>query len=282
MTAALLPDRGLVRLAGEEAATFLNGLVTSEVTSLQPGQARFAALLTPQGKIVADFLVCRTADDLLLDCPRGLAAMLAQKLGFYRLRAKVSVENVSESFDVIAVWGEGPATADLAFPDPRHPDLGQHVIVPHGTAEELFGPLADEADYEAHRIACGIAKGGADFPYGDAFPHETNMDRIGGVDFGKGCYVGQEVVSRMQHRGTARTRIVPVSVDGVAAAGAAVKAGGKPLGTMGSSRQGRGLAWLRLDRASDALAAGEPIFAGEAKLQVAAVDLAMPEKHPHA
>lgn len=278
MTAALLPDRGIVRLAGEDATTFLNGLVTSDVSQLALGEARFAALLTPQGKIVADFIVGKAAESLLLDCPLALAPMLAQKLSFYKLRAKVSVENVSDKFEVVALWSEGPATADLAFTDPRDSQLGQRAIVPHGTAEELFGPLASEADYEAHRIACGIAKGGVDFAYGDAFPHETSMDRTGGVDFKKGCYVGQEVVSRMQHRGTARTRIVRVGVEGDAPQGVEIMAGGKLLGTMGSSVQGRGLALIRLDRTAEALAASQEIVAGEAKLRVDPADLAMPEK----
>ena len=118
-------------------------------------------------------------------------------------------------------------------------------------------------DYEAHRIALGVPRGGLDFIYGDAFPHEADMDQLDGVDFDKGCYVGQEVVSRMEHRGTARNRIVPVAADGFAPdAGVPVMAGDKQVGMMGSAAGGRGLAMLRLDRVADALAAGTPLIAG--------------------
>jgi folate-binding protein YgfZ len=277
MEAALLPDRGIVRLTGDDAASFLNGLVTSDVSALAVGDTRFAALLTPQGKIVVDFLVYGTADGLLLDCPRALAASLSQKLGFYKLRAKVTVENLSDSFDVVALWDGALSRADV-FTDPRHAALGQRAVMPRDTAEQLFAPFADEAAYDAHRIACGVAKGGVDFAYGDAFPHEANMDRIGGVDFGKGCYVGQEVVSRMQHRGTARTRIVRVTFDHPPATGSEIVAGGKSLGIMGSASATQGLALLRLDRAADALAAAQAISADGVVLNVCPADLQMPDK----
>ncbi len=130
--------------------------------------------------------------------------------------------------------------------------------------------LVDAAGYEAHRIALGIPRGGSDFIYGDAFPHETDMDQLGGVDFAKGCYIGQEVVSRIEHRGSARTRIVSITYDGFAPeAGMGVIAGDKNVGTLGSTADGRGLAMLRLDRIEDALAAGAPITAGGVPLRIA-------------
>ena len=133
--------------------------------------------------------------------------------------------------------------------------------------------MVDSTAYEAHRIASGIPRGGLDFMYGDAFPHETNMDRLHGVDFDKGCYVGQEVVSRMQHRGTARTRTVRVVVEGAPPeSGAIILAGDKPLGTMGSSAGGNGLALIRIDRAADALAAGIPLTAGGIAIRLAEPD----------
>ncbi len=195
----------------------------------------------------------------LIDCPRALAQGLADKLGFYRLRAKVEVENLSDSLGVLAAWDGDPAVKpDLTFADPRNAALGWRMLVPEELAQkvaDLIGAdLVDSTAYDAHRIATGVPRGGLDFMYGDAFPHETNMDRLHGVDFDKGCYVGQEVVSRMQHRGTARTRTLRVVLDGPAPApGEAILAGDKSLGTMGSSADGAGLALIRIDRAADAL-----------------------------
>jgi folate-binding protein YgfZ len=140
-------------------------------------------------------------------------------------------------------------------------------------AASIGADLVDGDTYEAHRIALGIPRGGLDFIYGDAFPHETNMDRLHGVDFDKGCYVGQEVVSRMQHRGTARTRTVKVLLDGPAPeAGAAILADNKPVGTMGSSANGNGIALIRTDRAADALDAGISLTAGGLALRLADPD----------
>src|SRR3954451_20656940 len=258
MKAAFLPERAVVKVSGDEARNFLNGLVTTDVTLLRPGLGRFGALLTPQGKIVADFLITEAPSGhgggFLIDCPRALAQTLAVKLGFYKLRAKVAVENLSDSLGVLAVWDGDPAIkGDLTFADPRNEKLGKRILVPADLAPKaaaLIGAdLVGSAAYEAHRIACGAPRGGTDFMYGDAFPHETNMDRLHGVDFDKGCYVGQEVVSRMQHRGIARTRIVRLILEDLAPeAGVAIVAGEKPLGTMGSTAGPHGLALIRIDR----------------------------------
>src|SRR5262249_15607564 len=162
----------------------------------------------------------------------------------YKLRAKVIVEDLSEILGVLAIWdGAGETGYGLCYRDPRLPDLGARCMLPpHRAAEaaaDLGAALAEPAAYEAHRIALGVARGGVDFIYGDAFPHETDMDQLGGIDFDKGCFVGQEVVSRIEHRGTARSRIVPVAYDGFAPeAGMPVNAGEKTVGTFGSSAQG--------------------------------------------
>ena len=278
MQAALLSDRGVVKVAGEDARRFLHGLVTADVTQLSPGQARFAALLTPQGKIIADFLMTEADGEdgggFFLDCPRALVESLTQKLTLYRLRTKVSIENLSEQLGVMAAWdGAGTTECGLVYPDPRLATLGLRCILPPSlateAANELGARLADASAYEAHRIALGIPRGGSDFIYGDAFPHDTGMDQLGGIDFSKGCYIGQEVVSRIEHRGTARTRIVSIVYDGFAPdAGMTVMAGDKTVGTLGSTANGRGVATLRLDRVEDALAAGLPLVAGGVPLRI--------------
>ncbi|MBR0827381.1 folate-binding protein YgfZ [Bradyrhizobium manausense] len=291
MKAAFLGDRGVVKVTGEDARNFLNGLVTTDVDRLKPGLGRFGALLTPQGKIVVDFLITEApaghGGGFLIDCPRALAQGLADKLKFYKLRAKVTVENLTDDLGVLAAWdGTIAAQPDLTFADPRDERLGVRILIPADLKEKLAGligaELVDAADYEAHRIASGVPRGGLDFMYGDAFPHETNMDRLSGVDFDKGCYVGQEVVSRMQHRGTARTRSVKVLIDGPSPeVGVPVLAGEKPVGTMGSTARGAGIALVRTDRVADALDAGLPLTAGGLSVRLADPDIVRtPAKHP--
>jgi tRNA-modifying protein YgfZ len=302
-----LEDRGVLRVAGEDAASFLQGLLTNDVESLTAGEARYAALLTPQGKILFDFLVLRIASEsgaaFLIDCPAAQAADLAKRLGFYRLRAKVTIADESAGFAVAAFWGEeeavmagiGPAspevpptpkqgasatakawmagtspamtavaeqrTAGFFFADPRDPRLGVRAILPRAEAAGLANAGLDA--YEAHRIRLGIPRGGVDFAYADIFPHDANLDLLHGVDFEKGCYVGQEVVSRMRHRGGARKRIVRLTFSGAALEqGTPVVAGETSVGALGSSVAGRALAMVRLDRIEDAAAAGRPLTAG--------------------
>ncbi|MBR0869158.1 folate-binding protein YgfZ [Bradyrhizobium tropiciagri] len=279
MKAAFLPDRGVVKVAGDDARNFLNGLITADIAELRPGQGRFGALLTPQGKIITDFLITEApaghVGGFLIDAPRALAKGLADKLGFYKLRAKVTVENLTDSLGVLAAWdGEPAMTPDLAFADPRNAALGWRILIPvelqQKLAELIGADLVDSSAYEAHRIATGVPRGGLDFMYGDAFPHETNMDHLHGVDFDKGCYVGQEVVSRMQHRGTARTRTVRIVLDGPSPeAGATILAGDKQVGTIGSTAGQNGLALVRIDRVADALDAGLTLTAGGLSLRLA-------------
>lgn len=278
MKAALLPDRGAVKVAGDDARGFLNGLLTADIGKVGPGAPCFAALLTPQGKIIVDCIVAEApaADGggFFLDCPRALAVDFVQKLNFYKLRAKVICEDLSEVLGVLAVWdGGGDTEYGLVYPDPRLPALGLRVMLPphlaKAAATEVGAELVDASAYEAHRITLGVPRGGLDFIYGDAFPHETDMDQLAGVDFDKGCYVGQEVVSRMEHRGTARNRVVPVTAAGFAPdAGIPVMAGEKQVGTTGSAAGERGLALLRLDRVADAMAAGQALTAGGVMLSV--------------
>ena len=277
MKAALLPDRGVVKVVGDDARNFLHGLVSADILDLSAGGARYCALLTPQGKIVADFIVAaapaKDGGGFFFDVPRALAATLVGRLNLYKLRSRVVVEDLSEILGVLAAWdGGGRTTYGLCYADPRLPSLGLRVMLPPHLAAagagELGADLVTASDYEAHRVALGIPQGGVDFSYGDAFPHEADMDQLGGVDFAKGCYVGQEVVSRMEHRGLARTRAVPVRFDGAAPqAGVAVTAGERQVGRMGSAAGGCGVALLRLDRVADAISRGEPLLAGSVAIR---------------
>src|SRR6266568_8205287 len=249
MRAALLPDRGVVKVDGEDVRRFLNGLLTSDVTKVAPGAPRYAAMLTPQGKIIVDCIVveapAKDSGGFFLDCPRARATALVDRLNFYKLRAKLLVEDLSEILGVMGAWnGSGATGCGLAYPDPRLAALGMRIMLrPHlveQAARELGAELADAAAYETHRIALGVPRGDVDFAYGDAFPHEADLDQLGGVDFAKGCYVGQEVVSRIEHRGIARTRAVALRYDGAPPeSGAPITAGERQVGTMGSAARGR-------------------------------------------
>lgn len=277
LQAALLSDRGVVKVSGDDARGFLNGLFTVDVAKMQPGVARFGALLTPQGKIVADFIVYEAPEEdaggFLIDCPRALSGTLVEKLNFYRLRAKVAVQDLSSSLGVMAVWpGKADSEYGPSFTDPRLAELGTRIILPPDTASDaardLGASLVDAGVYDAHRVRLGVPRGGMDFMYGDAFPHEANMDQLAGVDFDKGCYVGQEVVSRVEHRNSARSRVVPFDYeDNAPNNGLPVMAGEKQLGMVGSATGGTALALLRLDRLGDAIAAGTPVEAGGIKLR---------------
>ncbi len=262
-----LPDRAVIRLAGEDAKAWLANLVTCDIAGLEPGRGRWGALLSPQGKILFDFLAATDGENLYLDTYRERAADFARRLNFYRLRAKVKVEDLSQGWSVhAALPPEMVAAPDaITFGDPRDPGLGHRILAP-------AAGIADEsaiAAYHARRIALGIPEGGRDFAFADTFPHEALMDMLRGVDFKKGCYVGQEVVSRMQHRGTARTRVVPVAgALALPAAGTEIRIGDRPAGTLGSSEGTRGLALLRLDRVEEGIEKGDTLTAGEIALTV--------------
>lgn len=268
---AILSDRGVVRVGGAEAETFLQGLITADVAGLAEGEARLAALLTPQGKILFDFLILREGDGFLIDARAEAISELIKRLSFYKLRAKVDIADESGARAVIALWGGDQGDEDF-FADPRHGALGRRAIVAREEAErrltEAGAEMVPLAAYHAHRIGLCVSEGGLDFVLGETFPHEADMDRLGGISFSKGCFVGQEVVSRMEHRGTTRSRIVAVTIDGASEPGAEIRAAGKPVGRLGSVEDGRGLALMRLDRVEAAEAAGEAIMAGEAVVSV--------------
>jgi folate-binding protein YgfZ len=267
---AELSRRGVVSVGGADAVKFLNDLITSDVPT--EGNAAYGGLLTPQGKVLFDFLIFRDGERFLFDLPKTSVADFVKRLTFYRLRARVEIADLSDERIVVAAWGaaKAPSLDGPVAVDPRLADLGYRAIVPAGSDMAPDLGEASVADYDAHRLQLGVPEGGVDFTYGDSFPHDADMDQLGGVDFKKGCYVGQEVVSRMEHRGTARRRFILAKGTGaLPPVGTPVMAGDKTLGTLGSSINGEGLALVRLDRVKDAIESGAPISAGAATVILA-------------
>jgi len=269
---ARLPDRGIIALFGPQARDFLHGLVSNDVRSLLPGHACYAALLTPQGKILFDFLIVAQPDDLfLLDCPKALAADLSKRLTFYKLRAKVEIADRSDRAVVVATGsGEGAQKPASAYRDPRDDRLGWRDIrlFPDAAAAASV-PRGSPCAYDAHRIRLRIPHGGIDFSYGESFPHDANMDLLHGIDFNKGCYIGQEVISRVHHRGSSRKRVARVFFAPPAPAiGTPVSVAESLIGVMGSSSAAQGLAMIRVDKAQAAVAAGDAIMADQSLLRV--------------
>ena len=279
---ARLPDRGLVRVAGPDAHRLLNGLVTNDLDRLATQAAIHAGLLSPQGKILFEFFVIKAGGEvLMLDVAATSVEALVKRLTMYKLRAAVTIEVAAADLLVGAIWGAPvrvPAGV-IAYVDPRLAALGQRFVAPFGRLGELPATASDAAAYHAHRIRLGVPEGGLDYALTETFPHEALFDQLHGVDFDKGCYVGQEVVSRMEHRGTARNRIVPVEMvpvggAGNLTAGAAITAGAASLGHVGSVAGRAGLALIRLDRAHEAMTKGDPIVAGDITLQLRKPDWA--------
>jgi tRNA-modifying protein YgfZ len=267
--ASLLVDRAVLSLRGPDAGKFLQGLITNDIGKARGNRAIHAGLLSPQGKILFDFFVVPAGDGFLIDVAGEKAGELLKRLDFYRLRAQVELAE-EPSLEVASVWDGSPRAPEGAtvYADPRLPELGYRVLLPKGLeARDLACEPATEADYHALRIKLGVPEGGRDYIFGDAFPHEALFDQLHGVDFAKGCYVGQEIVSRMEHRGTARKRIVPVEGETpLPVSGTDVEAGGVAIGTLGSVSGTSGLAMIRLDRAEAALAEGKALTAGGVKL----------------
>jgi len=266
----------VVAVGGADAKHLLQNLITSDLDRLGPGDAGYGALLTPQGKLQFDFIIFATGDGFLFDLPRSLAAGFVQRLGLYRLRSAVAIDDRSSDYEVVAVWGGTPAVpnAIASAIDPRLPALGLRAIVARETDLVSVGTETEANAYARHRIALGVPEGGADFSYGEVFPHDADIDQLHGVAFDKGCFVGQEVVSRMEHRGTARRRMVIARGTNDLEAGAEILAGGQPVGTVASVAGDIALASVRLDRAARAFEAGEALTAGGRPVELAIPDWA--------
>jgi folate-binding protein YgfZ len=273
---AFLPDRGVVSVSGVDAEKLLAGLITNDMALLGQAPAIYAGLLTPQGKILFDFFVARSGDGFLLDVARGQAPTLAKRLTLYKLRAAVEIADVSQEHAVAALWGgETPLECGprcIVFADPRLENMGARALMQVPLPSDLGGSeivAATDQDYHAHRVRLGVPEGGKDYAFGDTFPHEALFDQLHGVSFTKGCYVGQEVVSRMQHRATVRKRIVPVTgAEELPAGGIEVMAGEVAIGSLGSVAGHRGLALIRLDRAHEFKSRGVPLKVGGVAIDV--------------
>lgn len=265
MPAAYLSERNLIRIGGADAEHFLQNLITTDVEKIAPGKAYPGALLTPQGKILFDFMIWRDEAGFVLDTATSQADGLIKRFTLYKLRAAVEISLIEEK-GVTVRWGEEPV--DGALQDMRFAAADVYVSRQPGQ----HGDDTDHAvvGYHALRVFTGIVESGADYDLQDAFPHDVLLDLTHGLSFKKGCYVGQEVVSRMHHRGTARRRVITViGEEQLPDAGTELMAGGKPVGTLGTVVGTRALAIARTDRIASAMATGTPVLAGEVPVVVA-------------
>ena len=258
-----LSHRGVLALSGEDVHGFLQGLLSNDIEPVRTGRAIYAALLTPQGKFLHDVFALEREGTVYLDCEGDRLDDLAKRLKRYRLRAKIAIDDTSEAWAVEAVpdgaeyfglaeAGPGqtaPCGDGIAYIDPREGRFGVRLMRPVDAPTGL--PEGDFADYETLRYRLGAPDGSRDMPVEQAFLLESNFERLNGVDWEKGCYVGQEVTARTHYRGAVRRRLTPVALDGPVAPGARISVAGRPVGEMRSSLNGTGLALLRLDRIGD-------------------------------
>ncbi|GAA4109829.1 YgfZ/GcvT domain-containing protein [Aminobacter aganoensis] len=260
MPTAILADRAIIDVSGPDAEHFLQNILTLDLDALGQREARPGALLAPQGKIMFDFLVSRSGEDALrLECRADIADDFVRRLTLYRLRAKADIAKQDQP--LVAVSWQDDSAASQSDSTVRDSRFQAPVFRHYGAVLEAG---ATEADWHAYRIASGVAESGPDYALADAFPHDVLLDQMGGIGFKKGCFIGQEVVSRMQHRGTARRRVLLVSADSaLPAPGTELSSGGKLVGTLGSVSGRHGLAIVRIDRVKAALDAGVEITAGD-------------------
>jgi tRNA-modifying protein YgfZ len=277
----VLADRGVLALRGADVRPFLQGLISNDIERIRPDQASYAALLTPQGKFLFDFFIVQHGDELLLETELARVPDLQRRLMMYRLRSKVEID-VSAGFAVVALIGEGVAEMldlparpgacralehGLAFVDPRLVRMGVRALLPAQNAASALAQLqldeAPRAAYERLRLSLGMPDGSRDLIVEKATLLESGFEELNGVDFGKGCFVGQELTARMKFRGLVRKRLLPVSFDGAAPApGTIIRLGEREAGEMRSSSDGHGLALLRLEHVAKAKESGVPLIAG--------------------
>ena len=255
MPAVTSDNRSFISIAGDNAEDLLQSIITTDLSLVPAGEAWPGALLTPQGKILFEFLIGRTDAGFVLETAASDADALIKRLTLYRLRAKVTFEK-QEMTDVTLVWDDPQPEAGLRDQRFARAGIALTRLQGHGGTDAV-------SLYRTLRLANGISGGGEDGPLPDYFPHDLVMDRNGGLSFKKGCYIGQEVVSRMQHRATARRRLATISADyALADVGAVVLAGGRDIGTLIAAEGNKGLAVVRIDKAGAAMGDGTPIMLG--------------------
>lgn len=247
-----LPDRGVIAVEGDDRVAFLQGLVSNDVTAARPDHAVWAALLTAQGKWLADFFIFSDGDRLLLDCEADQVAMLVQRLSRYRLRMKVSLRAEPALFVHVA-WNGRPEAPGIVAPDPRLPDFAWRILAPAA----LPGSVTPD-DWDVYRILAGLPDGSKDMEADRSVLLEAGFDELSGVSWSKGCYMGQELTARTKYRGLVKRRLVPVTVNGdLPPPGTPVTRDGTEVGTMRSGRRHWGLASLRLDAITSPLRCGD-------------------------
>ncbi len=260
----LLPHRGVIAVSGEDRVAFLQGLISNDVTKVAPTKAIWAALLTPQGRFLNDmFVVDAGFGTLLLETERERAPQLAKKLSMYKLRSKVTVEDRSAAMDVAVIFGpdadkHNAVPGALSYIDPRLPQLGVRVLLPAGEAAKRLGlPEAPLAQYDALRLSLGVPDGSRDLPVEKALLLESGFDELHGIDYEKGCYMGQELTARTKYRGLVKKRLFPVQIEGaLPAPGTTIERDGKEVGEIRSGVGDRALAMLRLEAMDGDLTAG--------------------------
>ena len=244
-------SRVVLRITGADAEPLLQDLVTNDLGKLGEDNLLYAALLTPQGKYLFDFFLKRSGDALLLDVVKDRAPALAQRLMMYRLRREMDIEATDQSVSLI--WGDAPVE-EGALPDPRADGLGWRL---YGAPVDQ---TADKAAYDALRVSLGVPQTGTELMADDSYILEMGFERLNGVDFKKGCYVGQEVTARMKHKTELRKGLATVSVEGAVAAGDEIMADGKSAGAVHTVSGDRALAYLRFDRAKGEMTAGDAVL----------------------
>ncbi len=250
-----LPSRGVLAIEGDDRVAFLQGLVSNDVEAAAAGRAVWAALLTPQGKWLADFFIFADADALLLDCEQAQIAELVQRLTRYRLRMKVTLRPAPE-LHVYVAWPERPDVAGILAPDPRLPGFAWRIL----SAAKLEATATPE-DWDRYRLAAGLPDGSKDIEADRGVLLEAGFDELDGVSWSKGCYMGQELTARTKYRGLVKRRLVPVRIEGpLPPPGSAIFRDGQDVGTMRSGRDSIGLASLRLDALEGSLRCGETVL----------------------
>ena len=279
-TATILEDRGVLAVGGPEARDFLQNLISNDMGAVSPETAIYAALLTPQGKYLFDFLIAEHEDRFLLDTDRARLPDLLRRLMMYRLRADVTLEDESDGWTVAALLDlpenlmptpGSCSTLDGAvlFTDPREPGLGARALLPAGTTLDDLGYAQTEARaYEARRIALGVPEGGTDLIVEKTLLLEGDFERLNGVSFDKGCYIGQELTARTKHRGNIRRRLYPVRLDHAVDSGTEITLEGRPVGEVRSVAGDRAIAFLRIDDVNRAEDEGLLMVASDVALRI--------------